>query len=105
KEAGRDALCAFEDASRIRTHAAARPFRRARRVPSRRHRSEPQDHGPAPARTTTQAGVGVSWVDSTSLHLSTEDPAAVLGDNRKTRQRSRRPPTPLISEFFDSIGP
>jgi hypothetical protein len=34
------------------THAAARPFRRPRRVPSRRHRSKPQDHGHAPARTT-----------------------------------------------------
>ena len=53
KEAGRDALCAFEDASRLRTNAAARPFRRPRRVPSGRHRSKPQDHGPAPARTTT----------------------------------------------------
>jgi hypothetical protein len=52
KEAGRDALCASEDASRLRTHAAARPFRCARRVPSRRHRSKPQDYGSAPARTT-----------------------------------------------------
>ena len=54
EQARRDALRAPEDPSRLRAAAAARPLRRSRRVPPRRHRAEPQDAGPAahPATTT-----------------------------------------------------
>ena len=48
----RDALCPLEDSPRLRAHAAARPFWCARRVPSCRHRAEPQDLGAANPRAT-----------------------------------------------------
>ena len=40
---GRDALCAPQDPPSLRAHALAGPLRRARRIPPRRHRAEPED--------------------------------------------------------------
>ena len=59
-KAGRDALRASEDPPWLRAHAAQGSFRCARRVPSRRHRAEPQDaRAPNPrAATGTDACVG-----------------------------------------------
>ena len=63
-QAGRDALRAPEDPPWLRAAAAARPLGRARRVPPRRHRAEPQDAGPAPHPAATTTGLRVSCVAS-----------------------------------------
>ena len=57
KEAGRDAFCPLEDAPRLRASAAQGPFRRTRRVPPRRHRAKPQDHGAPVTRAQTDVRV------------------------------------------------
>src|SRR5262245_5744564 len=64
EKTGRDALCTPEDPSPLRAHAPARPVRRPRRVPPRRHRAEPQDTGAAPPPAATTARLRVSCVAS-----------------------------------------
>src|SRR5262245_50753494 len=80
KEAGRDALCPLEDPSRLRAHAPQGPFRRPRRVPSRRHRAKPQDDGTPADRAAARTNACVSCVNGVSL--SSIDPAGMATDHK-----------------------
>ena len=101
EKAGRDALRAPEDPPRLRAHAAARPLRRPRRVPSRRHRAEPQDAGPAahPAATRPRDRVSCVRVGAWRPVASVSSPQPRLGadegKNTSTQPRSSEGTKPV----------
>ena len=93
-QARRDALRAPEDPSRLRAAAPARPLRRPRRVPPRRHRAEPQDAGPAPHPAATTARLRVSCVASVGVaSASRPTPAWARPENPDQPSTSQIKPT------------
>ena len=111
------ALCPLEDQSWLRTHAAPRSFRRARRVQSRRHRPEPQDaRAPNPRaatrstaliiclRSLTFASVVTTWKSWPIKPLQYQQPADLAASEQsqsvtqpKTLLFRQHRPTPDIS--------
>jgi hypothetical protein len=94
KETGGDALCAFEDASRLRTHAAARPFRcavageLAVELGQQRHAIHPPSSVLKKFTPVRFPPGGPGW-----------QPAPSLRDRRRRRRqlgRTRSPPLPLL---------
>src|SRR5215475_16075800 len=106
KKAGRDALCALEDPSWLRARAPQGPFRRPRRVPSRRHRAKPQDHGPPADRAAAPTSAGVRCVNGVSIGCRAVQPGTVI--DRKpnaTIEPQKHSQAPKPNGFFDSIDP
>ena len=101
KEADRDALCAFEDPSWLRANAITGPFRGTRRVPSRRHRAKPQDHGDPTTGPTTRPGTSVEAQWGKLGHQANFRKCA---GHRTAPNLPPAPRTSITIGFFDSIG-
>ena len=96
----RDALCTPKNPARLRAHAAQRSVRRARRIPSRCYRAEPQDPGAPSPRAPGCATFRVVCV------TASEDRATFKGKDCPISSRiCRLNGSPIENiDFFDSIG-